>query len=77
MEVLGALFRSWLEQLELDGKLPGEAEPELPSSLLWVLVLYAQHLDKVSTPILAYLMQSGVTRKKSTYLLPMLAAPLK
>ncbi|KAL3930903.1 MAG: hypothetical protein SGPRY_001338, partial [Prymnesium sp.] len=47
VEVLGALFRSWLEQLELDGKLPGEAEPELPSSLLWVLVLYAQHLDKV------------------------------
>ncbi|KAL1525014.1 hypothetical protein AB1Y20_019889 [Prymnesium parvum] len=46
-EVLGDLFRSWLDQLERDGKLSGEALPELPSSILWVRILYAQHLDKM------------------------------
>ena len=49
-KVLGEIFATWLKQLESDGCLPGEAVAEFPSSILWVRVLYAQHLDKVGRP---------------------------
>lgn len=45
-KVLGELFESWLAGLLADGCLPGESERELPSTIMWVRVLLAQHLDK-------------------------------
>ena len=43
---LGELFAAWLAALEATGTLPGESAPELPSSIMWIRVLLAQHLDK-------------------------------
>ena len=46
-QILGELFKGWLDGLEADGCMPGESARELPATIMWVRVLYAQHLDKM------------------------------
>jgi len=43
--VLGSILEEWLAALEADGTLPGEREPEMPTMIMWVRVLLAQHRD--------------------------------
>jgi peptide alpha-N-acetyltransferase len=45
-EAMGSLFSEWLGSLLQTGCLPGATERELPSSLLWIRVLVAQHADR-------------------------------
>ena len=45
-EVMGTLFSEWLESLLKTACLPGSKQREVPSSLLWVRVLVAQHHDR-------------------------------
>jgi len=42
---LGDIFGDWLSTLEADGILRGEKVAELPTVIMWVRALYAQHLD--------------------------------
>jgi len=44
-KVLGDIFSDWLETLAESGCLRGEKKPEMPTTLLWVRVLMAQHCD--------------------------------
>jgi len=46
-KALGDIFSDWLETLLASGCLRGEKEPEMPTTLLWVRVLIAQHCDMV------------------------------
>lgn len=46
-EVLGAILEEWLKSLEADGKLPGESRHEMPTVIMWVRALLAQHYDQV------------------------------
>jgi len=44
-KALGEILEEWLSCLESDGKLPGEKTREMPTMIMWVRVLLAQHHD--------------------------------
>jgi len=45
-EQIAQTISTWLASLESDGRFPGGATWELPSSIMWVRVLVAQHADQ-------------------------------
>ena len=47
VKVLGDVFKEWLAALEKDGKLQGEKSCEMPTTIMWLRMLMAQHLDKL------------------------------
>mmetsp|Transcript_26195 Transcript_26195/g.43350 ORF Transcript_26195/g.43350 Transcript_26195/m.43350 type:complete len:859 (+) Transcript_26195:51-2627(+) len=45
-EQLSQTIKGWVSSLEADGCFPGNSEREMPSSIMWVRVLAAQHADQ-------------------------------
>ena len=44
-KTLGDIFEDWLKCLEESGTLRGERSQEMPSTVMWVMVLLSQHYD--------------------------------
>ena len=44
-KVLGEIFEDWLATLESEGKLRGEKQKEMPTTMLWIKSLLSQHYD--------------------------------